>query len=191
MAPLCKGSCQPVRLTEGLSSPGFGGPTTIPPSRLSPSHLPLHKGGFEIALCFSERSRSFGSHERGRCPHRPGWGCGGCRGTLGTAVPTPFVPSGHFPLTGGIGPRGWKAKAKPSPFQGEGAPVLTLGRMRVSPVQGAPVQGLSNSSLLPPHSYLLTPHSPTPGAGPTPSGWHSGRPPRRRPGGPEGEQRGR
>ena len=36
------------------------------------------------------------------------------------SLPTPFVPSGHFPLIGGIGPRGWKAKAKPSPFQGEG-----------------------------------------------------------------------
>ena len=35
--PLCKGSCQPSRLTEGL---------TTPPSRRSAAHLPLHRGGF-------------------------------------------------------------------------------------------------------------------------------------------------
>ena len=27
-------------------------------------------------------------------------------GPMGTSIPTPFVPSGHFPLTGGIGPYG-------------------------------------------------------------------------------------
>ena len=37
-APLCKGSCQPNRLTEGL---------TTPPSKIKDfAHLPLHRGGF-------------------------------------------------------------------------------------------------------------------------------------------------
>ena len=38
--------------------------------------------------------------------------------TFGDSVPTPFVPSGHFPLIGGIGP--WKGSqggaARPDAF---------------------------------------------------------------------------
>ena len=72
MAPLCKGSCQPQRLTEGL--PGWysemgrrsflcaalaGQPLRhcVPPpltqGRLedfAPCHLPLHRGGWKILL---------------------------------------------------------------------------------------------------------------------------------------------
>ena len=31
--------------------------------------------------------------------------------TFGDSIPTPFVPSGHFPLIGGIGP--WKGSLSP------------------------------------------------------------------------------
>ena len=51
-APLCKGSWQPVGLTEGLSVSGDrGGQGHLPHQslrhRLRRRHLPLHKGGFE------------------------------------------------------------------------------------------------------------------------------------------------
>ena len=37
--------------------------------------------------------------------------CGNLSVTFGDSIPTPFVPSGHFPLIGGIGP--WKGSLSP------------------------------------------------------------------------------
>ena len=56
-APLCKGSWAAAGRPEGLSGDGrwlFAFPSvTIPPTRLAPGHLPLHKGGF---ICINFRA---------------------------------------------------------------------------------------------------------------------------------------
>ena len=45
---MCKGSCQRKALTEGLSVCDVARKRqTTPPSRFTPRHLPLHRGGFE------------------------------------------------------------------------------------------------------------------------------------------------
>ena len=67
LAPLCKGSCRGA--TEGLSravlatdslkiGAGSSSCRTIPPARLTPTHLPLHKGGkiLRFTLLFLLRS---------------------------------------------------------------------------------------------------------------------------------------
>ena len=69
---------------------------------------------------------------------------------LGPVLLIRYSPSSVTASPCHLPPCGWKARAKPSPCQGEGAPVLTLGRMRVTFVSEAETKGLGNS-------YLLTP----------------------------------
>ena len=61
IAPLCKGSCQ-RQLTEGLEPESSQCASIIrhivpptPPSRLTASHLPLHRGGIGRSASFSAR----------------------------------------------------------------------------------------------------------------------------------------
>ena len=68
-APLCKGSCHANSVTEGLMRRMLRirrNPLrvryffyTIPPSRLTQTHLPLHKGGFGAAKPDSRKRKVF------------------------------------------------------------------------------------------------------------------------------------
>ena len=120
---------------------------------------------------------------RGRCPHRPVSGVRRSSRDAEDSVPyeralsiyrkgsRPFNPPHPARRAGHLPSCGWKARAKPSPWKGadspcqgemsrsdkrgrEGAPVLTLGRMR-----GTPYKRLQPKGLQTPNSYLLTPNS--------------------------------
>ena len=63
-APLCKGGCQPKRLTGGLLF------FTIPPTKIKDfGHLPLHKGGSRYALHLLDKLKF--EKERARRLARP------------------------------------------------------------------------------------------------------------------------
>ena len=49
-APLCKGGWAPKVTCDLAHTSTFPRKVTIPPSRLAPCHLPLHKGGFSVAV---------------------------------------------------------------------------------------------------------------------------------------------
>ncbi len=54
---------------------------------------------------FAEKSLPFQGRWTGGAGTERSWQiCDNLSVTFGDSVPTPFVPSGHFPLIGGIGP---------------------------------------------------------------------------------------
>ena len=58
--------------------------------------------------------------------------------TFGDSVPTPFVPSGHFPLIGGIGP--WKGSqgARTAGGAAEKGDNLSVSLRLTAPLKGEP-----------------------------------------------------
>ena len=84
---------------EALASTRRSPPHQSPPATASPhrgSHWRVHLQRLPF------QGRWLGEAETERSPQI----CSNLSVTFGDSIPTPFVPSGHFPLIGGIGP--WK-----------------------------------------------------------------------------------
>ena len=75
-----------------------------PPHQSPPATASPHRGSHWSAFPKASPPRGGGSAK----PRRRGRGKFACNLSVsfGDSIPTPFVPSGHFPLIGGIGP--WK-----------------------------------------------------------------------------------
>ena len=82
---------------EALASTRRSPPHQSPPATASPhrgSHWRVHLQSLPF------QGRWLGEAETERSPQI----CSNLSVTFGDSIPTPFVPSGHFPLIGGIGP---------------------------------------------------------------------------------------
>ena len=78
-------------------------------SRLAATASPHRGSRLEcVPQGLPSQGRWLGEAETERSPQI----CSNLSVTFGDSIPTPFVPSGHFPLIGGIGP--WKGSLSPA-----------------------------------------------------------------------------